>query len=257
MNFSEAELKALAEVARVLDGVDFVLIGAAALREFGHCHWRSTLDLDFTVALDGDAFPGPLEGGMLRRDARLEHRWYSGGVSLDILPAGPRLIEQGFIRWGDKTMNLTGMQLALAHAVPRQLAPGLVIRVAPPAVITVLKMVAYCDRPAERERDLGDLAHLLEDYVGDNDDRRFEDSVVAANLDWDHVSAHELGMDVAGIITAAELPSIESFLELACGGDAQGTLARLLRVSSFARDEREQRVMGQLDAFRRGLFSRR
>jgi hypothetical protein len=55
---------------------------------------------------------------------------------------------------------------------------------------------------------------------------------------------------------AAERPCVEQFLARARGGDALGTLAQLLRVASFARDERETRVLRQLDAFVRGLGAR-
>jgi hypothetical protein len=59
MSFSAAEIAALRRITQTLLGVDVVLIGAAALREFGHCRWRSTFDLDLTVALDLIDFPGP------------------------------------------------------------------------------------------------------------------------------------------------------------------------------------------------------
>jgi hypothetical protein len=95
----------------------------------------------------------------------------------------------------------------------------------------------------------GDIAELLDGYIDDDDDRRFENTVIAAELGWDDVSAHELGVDVSRRITAAERPCVEQFLTRARAGDALGTFARLLRVASFARDERETRVLHQLDAF--------
>jgi hypothetical protein len=67
------------------------------------------------------------------------------------------------------------------------------------------------------------------------------------------VSAHELGVDIARVITDAERPTLEHFLQLARGDDAMGTLARLLRMSYFSREEREQGLQRQLDAFARGL----
>jgi predicted nucleotidyltransferase len=153
----------------------------------------------------------------------------------------------------DRTMSLAGMHLAFEHAVSRSLAPDLVVRVAPPHVVTVLKMISYCERPSERERDLGDFVELLDDYVGDNDDRRFADGVFEADLAWEDVSAHELGTDVSRVVAGAERPLLEQFLTRARGGDALGTLARLLRVADFSREEREARLLRQLDAFARGL----
>jgi predicted nucleotidyltransferase len=254
MSFSPAELDALRHITQALAGVDVVLIGAAALGEFGHCQWRATFDLDLTVALDQDEFPGPLAKiPQLRRDERIEHRWYAQSVQLDIIPAGPALRAQGQIHWRNRTMTLAGLHLAFEHAVRRTLAPKLLLRVAPPPIVAILKMISYCERPADRERDLGDIAELLERYVGNDDDRRFDDRVMAANLLWEDVSAHELGVDVARVITEAERPMLDQFLRLARGGDAIGTLARLMRVTSFAREEREVRVLQQLDAFVRGM----
>lgn len=61
MTFSAAETKALQAIQRALGAERVVLIGAAALREFGYGRWRTTFDLDLTVALDQEDFPGPLE----------------------------------------------------------------------------------------------------------------------------------------------------------------------------------------------------
>ncbi len=53
---------------------------------------------------------------------------------------------------------------SLRHAGPREgvafdVDEGLSVPIAPVPVIAVLKMISYLDRPAERERDLRDLAH--------------------------------------------------------------------------------------------------
>jgi predicted nucleotidyltransferase len=254
VSFSHAELGALRAVRRALGDVDVVIIGAAALRQLANFHWRTTYDLDLTVALDEDAYPSALVGSQeLKQDIRLQHRWYAAGVSLDILPAGPSLREQGWIRWGEHRMSLAGLGLAFEHAITVALAPDLVVRVAPPAVIAVLKMIAYCERPAERERDLHDLSHLLDEYLGSDDDRRFDDRVLAAQLPWDHVSAHELGHDIGRIISASDKQAIDTFLDRALTGDVVGTLPRMLRGPTVDYDEREERLRARLDAFAVGL----
>lgn len=254
MSFSPSEITALRRVTHALLDVDVVLIGAAALREFGYCRWRSTFDLDLTVALEMSDFPGPLENlPELRRDTSIDHRWYLDQVKFDIVPAGPALRARGQVQWRDRTMSLAGLHLAFDHAVSRRLAPELVLRVAPPHVVAILKMISYCEQPFERERDLGDLAELLDKYVDDDDGRRFDDVVLESDLAWDDVSPYELGVDVSRVITVAERPWLEQFLTRARGGDAHGTLARLLRVAAFARDEHETRLLRQLDAFVRGL----
>ncbi|HEY6559879.1 MAG TPA: hypothetical protein VI072_21495 [Polyangiaceae bacterium] len=52
------------------------------------------------------------------------------------------------------------MDLAFEHAEQRKVVHGYTASVAPPRVVAVLKMTAYCDRPVEREHDLEDIAHL-------------------------------------------------------------------------------------------------
>ena len=62
-------------------------------------------------------------------------------------------------------MSLVGMDLAFKYAARH--AGGALV--APPPVVALLKMVAFADRPAERERDLVDIAHLLDAYVNEEE----------------------------------------------------------------------------------------
>lgn len=61
-------------------------------------------------------------------------------------------------------MSVVGFCLALERRLPIAIAPDLTIDVAPLAAVALLKMVAYQDRPHDRERDLEDIGHLLEEY---------------------------------------------------------------------------------------------
>jgi hypothetical protein len=56
-------------------------------------------------------------------------------------------------------------------------APRLQIHGAPPPVIALLKMVPWLDRPADRERGLEDLSHLLDEFVEPHADAFYDPEV--------------------------------------------------------------------------------
>jgi predicted nucleotidyltransferase len=101
------------------------------------------------------------------------------------------------------------MELAFRHAQPHEVAPGQSVRVAPPAVVAVLKVVSYLERPPERERDLADIAHLLDQYVDEDSPRRWEE---ARDIEFDLAPAYLLGLDIHGIVDAHR-PLVDAFLD--------------------------------------------
>ena len=72
---------------------------------------------------------------------------------------------------------------SLTHYVRVSLDPEHSIDVATVPVVVILKMAAWLDRPAERDRDLHDLAHLFNEYLEPNAPRRWSDEFVKARLD--------------------------------------------------------------------------
>ena len=109
-------------------------------------------------------------------------------------------------------MNLTGLRLALEKCVPLEIEPGFSIPVASVAVIALLKMISYLDRPHERNRDLSDLAYILEDYIPPDDDRRFAPQVLDAGVKYEQASAYVLGLDLRELANDAERQAVESFV---------------------------------------------
>ena len=203
MTLSPAQIQALRELRAVWPDTRIVIIGATALA-FHHRRpwWRTTADLDLALALELDDVPGPLDRAPgWRQHARRAHEFTSPlGATIDLLPAGPTALARGQICWPDgNVMSLIGMELAFAHATLHTVTAGFVVQVAPSSVVCVLKMAAYCDRPTERERDLEDIAHLLDAYVDDDDDRRFDEG---AGRDFDLVPAYLLGRDVGAVATS-------------------------------------------------------
>lgn len=190
-----------------------VVIGAAALR-WHYPTFRGTLDLDLCIALDLDEH---VRGVGLPsnwvRQAGVPHRWRTQeGQILDVLPAASRLLDAGAVEWPDGTvMDLTGIDLAMRdhHRFSEDLPAN--VAVATRRALFVAKIAAWLDRPAERQKDLGDRALLLDDYVDVDDARRFAE-VVPADLDWSERPAFLLGMDVRVVGSARHVARIREFV---------------------------------------------
>jgi predicted nucleotidyltransferase len=186
------QVAALREVDEVWPETNAVIIGATALGFYYDMSWRQTADVDLVLALDLKSFPGALitRPGWKQHPTK-EHEFTSPrGDRIDLLPASRELVAAGRLTWASgHVMNLSGMDLAFEYAERRDVGDGYTASVAPPYVVTVLKMASYGDRPAERQRDLSDIAHLLETYVDDVADRRWDE---AAALEFDLAPAYLL-----------------------------------------------------------------
>jgi len=201
--FTPDQCQALRQFAELWSDTKFCLIGASALA----CQIdlpRRTDDLDISVAVSLDKLAAglPRLDGW-RRDPKKEHEWLSpAGIKVDVLPAGPSLLAAGEVVWPGTgaRMNLTGLRLALERSITFEVEAGLLIPVAPVEVIAVLKMISYLDRPEERERDLYDLAFILEDHVAPDNERRFAPEVLDAGVAFEHASAYLLGYDLRGLV---------------------------------------------------------
>jgi predicted nucleotidyltransferase len=157
-----------------------VLVGASSLRCFLPLHWRTSQDLDLSVATTVDdtaaalvTLPG------WSRDPKLEHRWRTdGGVAVDVIPADPQALDRGYIDWpaSGLRMSLVGMRLAFERSIPFPFG-DIQVRVVPLEVLALLKLVAYLERPDAREKDLGDFAHIMHAYVDENSNRRYSSEV--------------------------------------------------------------------------------
>jgi len=197
---------------------DVVVIGAVAYRLWVQDQHRTTEDVDLVVALDLVDLPrltDPLIASGWRRDRRREHRWISpNGARIDLLPAGVRARRDGHLDWplAETRMSLVGFDHVFQDAVERELAPGLVGKVVPLVVLTLLKIVSYLDQPVVREKDLDDLAAILDVYEEDGE-RRFSDEVLDAGVDYSEAGAYLLGRDLARLCAERdERDAVERFL---------------------------------------------
>jgi predicted nucleotidyltransferase len=259
--FSHHQIEALRSLSALWPRTGWCMIGASALACHLDLRWRQTSDIDLVLAVDLDAFPAGLDQlAGWSRDVTREHQWHGpGGVQVDLLPAGADLLRQGHITWkSGHRMSLVGMRHALAHAVPVSIASDLSVRVAPLRVIALLKMVAYLDRPHDRERDLEDIGQILEDYVPPDDLRRFGDDVPDA-IAFECRPAFLLGCDLAPLLDDAERAVTGRFIELLRGVGTDTTRSRIKqrgpdrwRVGDVDADAQLDAVV---DAFQAGLDS--
>ena len=219
--------------------VGVVVIGAVAYRLWVQDDHRMTEDVDLVVALDLVELPrltDPLIASGWRQDPRREHRWISPGrARIDLLPAGVRARRDRYLDWpvAETRMSLVGFDHVFQDAVERELAPGLVGKVVPLVVLTLLKIVSYLDQPVVRQKDLDDLAAIAEVY-GEDGERRFSDEVLDAGVDYNEAGAYLLGRDLARLCTEDdERDAVERFLHAIARSDEdeEGTT----RAASLAR----------------------
>ena len=231
----------------------FVLIGANALALQLGLDWRHTNDLDFVVSVALEDYPAglaALPGWQRRRDG--EHAWLSpAGVKVDVVPAGPGLLEAGSLTWPESSyrMNLVGLRLAFERHVRIEIDEGCSVRVAATPAIVVLKMVAFLDRP-DREDDLTDIAQVVEHYLAPTDDRRW-----ALPVDFDNGSAFALGMDVGALVNERERQVVAGFLARAKDeNDRYRTHALLIRNGPWLWREHPETLFDRLAAFEKGML---
>ncbi|MEQ1634041.1 MAG: hypothetical protein ABL997_16810 [Planctomycetota bacterium] len=199
-----------------------VVIGAAALR-WHYPTFRGTLDLDLCVAIDLDEHHGATGfPSQWTRQPGVPHRWRAtDGQLLDILPAADRLLLEGRIEWPDGTvMDLSGIDLAMRdhHRYAVDLPTN--VTVATRRALFVTKVAAWLDRPVERQKDLGDIALLLDDYVEDDDRRRFDEPALEG-LDWSERPAFLLGMDLRVLGKARHSTKLREFVRRVGDRDAR------------------------------------
>lgn len=233
--------------------VPFVLVGAAAVQ----CHLktdRETHDLDIVLAVAVEELPAGLDRlDGWQRHPRFEHRWSGpGDAQLDLVPGGPELLRQGHVDWpSGYRMRLIGLEHAFARAVGLAI-PGGVLRVADLASLALLKMVAFQDRPADRERDLIDLAFVMEGYIGDDDDRRWEAPATTEQLPVELVAPYLLGFDMAGFATERDRQVISRFLALALD-ENDSLLERMRRRAPISWRSSDDAAGQRIIAFQRGF----
>jgi len=233
----------------------FIVIGAAAIACHLEFRWRTTVDLDLSVAATPEDLAKDLQGLGWRREKGPQQRWVApDGTYVDVLPAPPALVREGEFTWpdGSARLSLVGFRLAFADAVPLE-QTSVRARVASLPSLVVLKMASYLDRPQERDSDLADIAHILSGFLPVDDERRWSDEVVNLGLEYDDVSPFVLGKRIGAHVDDAERALVRKFLSaIDDPDDPLATAGRMARAARMAPSDPD-RLRARFNAFRRGL----
>jgi predicted nucleotidyltransferase len=212
-------------------GIAFFVVGATArdmIFELGHGRpsGRATLDRDFGVRVESWAEFAKLKksfltSGLFQETKDVQRLRFQGELDVDIVPFGGVADNQGTIRWPpdeDVVMSTVGFEDAYraAQRVRVKANPPLDILVASIPGLTILKIIAWAERPPARSRDAIDLAFILEHYLdAGNIDRLYEehlDLVDAEGSDYERAGARLLGRDLAKIAAPETIKWIKEIL---------------------------------------------
>jgi predicted nucleotidyltransferase len=255
MDLLPEQKETLRQLSELWRDTPFVLIGANALALQIDLEWRQTNDLDFVLSIALEDYPAGLANlpGWQRRHREGEHAWLSpSGVKVDVVPAGPGLLEAGSLTWPESgyRMELIGLRLAFDHNLRVAIDDRHSVQVASTPAIVVLKMVAFLDRP-DREDDLTDIAQVFERYLGPIDDRRW-----TLPVDFDNASACALGMDIGALVDEREREVVTGFLARARDEDDRlRTHALLIRNGPSYWREHPEVLFDRLAAFEKGFLA--
>ena len=148
-------------------------------------------------------------------------------------------------------MSLVGIRLAFERGVPVSVAPDLIVTVAPVPVLIVLKIVAYEERPAERKRDLADLAYIFTEY---EPEERFADAVINLGMSYEEIGPFLLARTIASMVNDAERAHVNRFVRKASDeDDPSGIQAKLLALGPPSWQRNPDELMQCLRAFSRGF----
>lgn len=212
-------VEVLGEVAETTAkfGIPFFIVGATA-RDFvleygfGLNPGRATADVDIGVRVSTWAEFNQLKEGLVSGDKfRLQGNKcclvHENGTPIDLLPFGLSSPGTGIVEWppeDGEELNMNGFIEAFEYSMEVCISnePSLVLKVASPVGLVLLKLLAWNDRKPET-RDAIDLGYLVRDYLDlGNVERIYNkhtDLVEVDEFDYQIAGARLLGRDLAQI----------------------------------------------------------
>lgn len=261
IELSKAEIDDLRDLNEICEqmNADLVIVGAIAYQIHFSDDELKTADIDFAIALDLVDFAklqADLSAMGWAQDPKREERWRSKrGALLDLIPAGKELRESKRFTWpkSEFTMSLEGFDHAFAEAQPVTVADDLVLRVIPPVVLMLLKIIAFMDNQQRRSKDLFHIRALLSRYEADSD-RVFTEAVTDGGLDYSLASAFLLGRDLRALCTEDEMELVRRFIMFVRDEDKSPWWA-FVKASHRAGEREEEVAREQLRTFSKAVSS--
>jgi len=255
-------LMAIEDVSRVLK-VPFLVVGATA-RDlifnyvFDLKTYRATKDLDVAVWVNNWEKYKQIEtaliaSGGFAKDHRTPHRFRFGGtVLVDIIPFGGLENPPRKIFWPstDGTTMLTyGFEEVYIFSVEVKISnnPDVLVRVATPAGLAVLKLISWKEDFPNRSKDASDLYYIMNKYLdAGNQDRIFstdEDLISGGEVDYLIAGARLLGRDMRTICNETTKSVIEKILREETSDVSELNLVSdMVQKSQFDKEESFQRA---------------
>lgn len=221
-SYKELSIPYFYEVFEIIDKVMFqhqipyYLVGATAvaleLLKKGIKPSRGTKDIDFAIMIStlkqynqlGDTL---VEYGFNR--VKAPSTFYSSqyNVAIDILPFG-EIAEQDTEQFNQRhsDLHVLGFKEVLEEAEKVEIEEK-IVNIPPLPGMIILKLVAWSDRPEERENDLADILRIIEHYFDLNFDEIVEfhhDTFGDREFDKILISAEVLGRKARNIIVKSE-----------------------------------------------------
>lgn len=195
--------------------IPFFIVGATA-RDlvleygFGINPGRATADVDIGVRVSSwDDFNRLKKelgtDGKFRAHGNKCRMVHENGIPIDLLPFGLNSSGTRIVEWppeDGEELNMNGFAEAFEHSIEVCISsePELVVKVASPVGLVLLKLLAWNDRKPET-RDAIDLGYLVKDYLDFGNLKRLinkhADLVHVDEFDYQVAGAQLLGRDLA------------------------------------------------------------
>ena len=185
--------------------IPYYLIGVSAialeLLKQGIKPSRGTKDIDFAIMISSMTDYENISQALIQKGynkAKAPWIFYSDtyDVVIDVLPFG-EIEEQYTVNFNERhtDLHVLGFKEVLEEAVPIPIEEK-IVNIPPLAGMIVLKLVAWSDRPEERENDLADILLIIQHYF----DLAFDDIVEFHNDTFpeDNFDQRTIGAEVLG-----------------------------------------------------------
>ncbi len=246
------QVRALDAIGVLLTSHRSVLIGALAIQ----CQVpmpRLTADVDVVMVASGASVAESLSAAGWSPDRSMVHRWRRQGALVDIIQVTDEDLLVGVVDLDGAALSLVGFDLAFSEGNVIQVTPATEVLVPPLPVLVLLKMIAWMDRPHDRTKDLGDIAHIWDNALSD-DDRWAESSPwldADLDLDYDNQGAFFVGWNLGQVAGPGHVHWAKRFLDQVRDEDSSA-FAQFVRAARYAGNP-EVKLRGRLSAFELGI----